>query len=84
MSTHDQGGRHRCSIRDSVALRYGIDLSLHHHFLTDKLMAQLSFCRSEEARRLILGIRVPVVSESGRSSRGQRPPERRRRPAEQP
>jgi len=37
-------------------MRFG--MSVHNSAdLTDSLMAQLSFCKSDEARRLILGIK---------------------------
>ena len=38
-------------------MRFGIKVTHRRLWgMTDKLMAQLSYCRSDEARRLILGI----------------------------
>ena len=49
-------GRPLDLVRKAWAMRFG--MSVHNSAdLTDSLMAQLSFCKSDEARRLILGIK---------------------------
>lgn len=42
--------------REAYELRYGLHASKMSRTLTDALMEQLGACKSEEARRLILGV----------------------------
>jgi hypothetical protein len=42
-------------VRKALALRFGLTPK-QRFYLTDSMMAQLSFCKSDCARRLILGI----------------------------
>lgn len=50
------GGRRRDLIREAWSLRYGLTRGQYHQ-LNTRFLNQLSMCRSEEARRLILGVK---------------------------
>jgi hypothetical protein len=50
-------GRPPDLVREAWAMRFGITYRVHNAGdLTDALLKQLSFCRSDEARRIILGV----------------------------
>lgn len=53
--TGNPNGRPECPVRAAWTLRYGLGPKRRQE-LTQSFMAQLSFCKSDEARRLILGI----------------------------
>ena len=48
-------GRPPDEVAEAWKLRFGLT-EWQHYGLTQSLMAQLSFCKSYEARRLILGV----------------------------
>lgn len=52
----DLGGRPVCLVREAWTLRYNLTPKQRSK-LTEALMAQLSFCKSDSARRLILDAR---------------------------
>ena len=43
-------------VREAWMLRFGLTYEHARRELSDSLIAQLSYCRSDECRRLILGI----------------------------
>lgn len=47
-------GRTGCLVRAAWAERYGLTTVARKRDLTDRLMCQLSLCKSDEARRLLL------------------------------
>lgn len=49
-------GRPRNNIRKAWQLRYGLT-DEQKRTITDYVCAQLSYCKSDEARRLILGVK---------------------------
>ena len=49
-------GRPPCPIVQAWRLRFGLTKSETPYNLTDRVCWQLSRCRSDEARRLILGV----------------------------
>ena len=50
-------GHKRCPIREAYMMRFGIPYTTKHvRLLSASVLEQLSFCRSDKARRLILGI----------------------------
>lgn len=51
-------GRKMCMVREAWVLRFNIEATRPHRLLNDKVMCQLSMCRSDEARRLILGVSI--------------------------
>lgn len=55
-------GRKACEIRSAWSERFNLKLNGHqrNNHLPDKMMHQLSHCKSDEARRLILGISEEV------------------------
>ena len=57
MTTHvSYGMTFRNLTTEAWALRFGIDLSQPHRIFTDAFCWQLCRCRSDEARRLLLGV----------------------------
>ena len=58
---NNPAGRPADLIREAWALRFGINsFSRIDHKLTDALMCQLSHCKTDSCRRLILGISVKL------------------------
>ena len=59
---HHTGGRPPCLIREAWAERFGLSRQARTD-LTESIMAQLSHCKGDEQRRIILGIpeRTPFV-----------------------
>jgi hypothetical protein len=50
------GGRPADPVREAWALRFGLTEKQRFKFLTSEVCWQLSMCRSDEARRLLLGV----------------------------
>jgi hypothetical protein len=50
-------GRPGCPIREAWTMRFNLPQVNDRRVMTDSICRQLSFCRDDEARRLILGIR---------------------------
>ena len=48
-------GRPMDPVREAYVLRFGVDLYQASRLLDNALLCQLSECKSDEARRLILG-----------------------------
>ncbi len=49
-------GRKPCPIREAWMLRFGLTYARPTREMAVQVLQQLSFCRSDEARRLLLGI----------------------------
>jgi hypothetical protein len=54
-------GRPSDAIRDAWALRFAIPTK-QRDMMRDPLLHQLSHCKSDEARRIILGVKPPAES----------------------
>ena len=50
------GGRPAEPEREAWAMRFGLSWKKRINILTDRMIWQLSRCRSDEARRLLLGV----------------------------
>ena len=51
-----KGGRNPDEVRLAWTLRYELSAKAHRQLSVEK-MEQLSFCKSDEARRLLLGVK---------------------------
>lgn len=60
-------GRPPDLVREAWCLRYGLKWRRTDHQMPDSLMRQLSFCKSDAARRLILGIPPPKEDTNGKA-----------------